>query len=53
MIVGNKSRFAIEFELDAVKFADPQLAEWNYGRIRWWCGGEEVGRYECDTTLLR
>jgi hypothetical protein len=51
MIVGDKERFGIEFELDAAKLADPKLAEWKYGRIRWWCGGEEVGRYEADTTL--
>jgi hypothetical protein len=51
MIVGNKERFGIEFELDAAKLADPKLAEWKYGRIRWWCGDEEVGRYEADTTL--
>jgi hypothetical protein len=51
MIIGNKERFGIEFELDAAKLADSKLTEWKYGRIRWWCGGEEVGRYEADTTL--
>ncbi|HKQ70888.1 MAG TPA: Imm42 family immunity protein [Polyangiaceae bacterium] len=51
MIVGDKERFGIEFELDAAKLANPKLTEWEYGRIRWWCGGEEVGRYEADTTL--
>lgn len=51
MIIGKKSRFAIEFELDAMKLADVRLAEWLYGRIRWWCCGEEVGLYEDDTTI--
>lgn len=51
MLVGDKSRFAIEFELDEEKLADPALAEWLYGRIRWWCGGEPVGLFDDDTTL--
>ena len=51
MMVGDKERFGIEFELDVAKLADPKLAEWKYGRIRWWCGGEAVGRCEADTTL--
>lgn len=51
MIIGNKNRFAIEFELDAVKLADPTLADWLYGRMCWWCGGEQVGRCEDDTTI--
>jgi hypothetical protein len=51
MMVGNKDRFAIEFDLDQAKLADSKLSEWKYGRVRWWCGGEEVGRYEPDTTL--
>lgn len=51
MIIGKKDRFAIEFELDATKLADPALAMWLYGRIRWWCGGEQVGTYEDDTTI--
>jgi hypothetical protein len=51
MIVGDKERFGIEFELDAAKLIDPKLAEWMFGRIRWWCGGEEVGRYDADTTI--
>ena len=42
MIVGDKERFGVEFELDAAKLTHPVLAEWKYGRIRWWCGGEEV-----------
>jgi hypothetical protein len=51
MIVGNKDRFGIEFELDAAKLADEKLIDWQFGRIRWWCGGQEVGRYEPDTSL--
>ena len=51
MIVGSKRRFGIEFQVDAAKQGDPQLAEWQYGRIRWWCGGTPVGLYEPDTTL--
>jgi hypothetical protein len=51
MIVGDKSRFAIEFDPDDVKLADPKLGEWLYGRLRWWCGRESVGRFEDDTTL--
>jgi Immunity protein 42 len=51
MIIGVKDRFAIEFELDAAKLADPTLAEWLHGRIRWWSGGEQIGRYEDDTTI--
>lgn len=51
MIIGDKRRFAIEFELDASKLADRDLAVWLYGRIRWWCGGDAIGRYESDATI--
>ncbi len=51
MLVGNKERFGIEFERELAKSSDPSLAQWEYGRIRWWCGGEAVGNYEPDTTL--
>src|SRR5262245_56626856 len=51
MIIGDKERFAIEFELDEEKLADIQISEWLYGRIRFWCGGEPVGRYEDNTTI--
>jgi hypothetical protein len=51
MIVGNQGRFAIEFALDSEAQADVARAAWLFGRIRWWCGGEPVGRYDGDTTL--
>ena len=51
MIIGDTDRFGIEFELDSAKLAEPTLTEWRYGRVRWWCSGEQVGRYETDTTL--
>lgn len=51
MIVGETSRFAIEFELDQGKLADAELAPWLFGRIRFWCCGERIGQYEADTTI--
>jgi hypothetical protein len=51
MIVGDKSRFAIEFELDQAKLADAEFAPWLFGRIRFWCCGDQVGQYEADTTI--
>ena len=51
MIFGDKARFGIECEVDAAQLADPKLTEWKYGRVRWWCGGEEVGRHDVDTPL--
>jgi hypothetical protein len=51
MIVGDVSRFAIEFELDQGKLGDAELAPWLFGRVRFWCCGEQIGRYEADTTI--
>lgn len=51
MMIGDKRRFAIEFELDEAKQRDPQLAPWLYGRVCWWAGNEAIGRYESDTTI--
>jgi hypothetical protein len=51
MVVGDEHRFAIDFEVDAGKQADAELAPWLYGRIRWWCHGQQIGRYEDDTTI--
>jgi hypothetical protein len=51
MIIGDVDRFGIEFELDYSKLSDPHLAEWLFGKIRWWCGGASVGRFEEDATL--
>lgn len=51
MKIGDKSRFAVEFELDPTGRTDPDLAFWLYGRIRWWCGNEPVGRYDDGATI--
>lgn len=51
MIVGDTRRFAIEFELDQGKLEDVELAPWLFGRIRFWCCGEQIGQYEADTTI--
>jgi hypothetical protein len=51
MIVGDISRFAIEFELEESKLTDAELAPWLFGWIRFWCCGEQIGRYEADTTI--
>src|SRR5690242_5046175 len=46
MIIGNPSRFAIEFELK------PQYGGvWMWGHLRYWCGGTEVGDFRIDTSL--
>lgn len=46
MIVGNKSRFAIEYEL-----ADQCGGEWLFGKICYWIGSKRVGDYESGTSL--
>jgi Immunity protein 42 len=51
MLVGDKNRFAIEFELDAEQLSDPDLREWLNGRICFWFSGKRVGEYEFETTL--
>lgn len=49
--IGDRERFAIEFDADADSFADQEEAEWMFGNIRWWCGGKIVGNYEQYTSL--
>ncbi|QRK08445.1 immunity 42 family protein [Archangium violaceum] len=46
MIIGDPSRFAVEFELD-----EHHEREWLLGRFCYWVGGERVGDYESGTTL--
>ncbi|WP_155981388.1 Imm42 family immunity protein [Nocardia sp. BMG111209] len=48
MLVGDRSRFGIEYELDAVGPGGPDRLP---GRLRWWCGGEPVGRYDVATSI--
>lgn len=46
MIIGNPSRFAIEFELK------PQYGGvWMWGHLRYWCVGTELGDFRIDTSL--
>ncbi|MEV6773509.1 Imm42 family immunity protein [Nocardia sp. NPDC051030] len=51
MLVGDRDRFAIEYELEAVPGGDVELRRWMFGRIRWWCGGTPVGRYDSTTAI--
>jgi hypothetical protein len=51
MLVGDRDRFAIEYELDPLHSGDAELGHWMFGRIRWWCGGDTVGRYEPNTAI--
>ena len=51
MLVGDKARFAVEFELDAEKARSPELGEWLFGTICFWCAGERVGLHDEETTL--
>jgi hypothetical protein len=51
MIIGDQSRFAVEFELHHEALSDPELADWQYGQVCWWCGGVQVGAYDPWTTL--
>ncbi len=46
MIIGKKSRFAIEWE-----FAADPVGMFLQGRVCFWVGGVRVGNYELDTTL--
>jgi len=50
VLVGDKERFAVEFALSGEKARHPDLREWLYGTISFWCGGERVGLHE-ETTL--
>lgn len=51
MLVGDRDRFAIEYELDHVPSGGAELGHWMFGRIRWWCGGDRVGRYQPNTAI--
>jgi hypothetical protein len=44
--LGDKSRFAVEYELD-MSFG----GEWMFGRFCYWCGGQAVGDYGLGTSL--
>jgi hypothetical protein len=46
MVVGDKARFAIEFELD-----DPPEGVWMIGLICYWICGQRVGDYDHVTSL--
>jgi hypothetical protein len=51
MFIGDKSRFAIEYELDETDLPPAEAARWLYGRICWWARGERIGTYaEHETT---
>jgi hypothetical protein len=51
VLIGDPDRFAIEYELEPAPNDDTALAHWMFGRIRWWCGGHAVGRYEPSTVV--
>lgn len=51
MLLGDRDRFAIEYELDPAPVGDVESGHWMFGRVRWWCGGEPVGRFEPETAL--
>ena len=46
MEYGNKTSFAVEFDLDK-----NHGGEWLYGRICFWIGGSQVGNFELGTSL--
>lgn len=46
MIIGNKKRFAIEFELD-----ENYGGIWLFGRICYWIDGKCIGDYDLGTSL--
>jgi len=46
MILGDKNRFAIEFELDS-----KPCGKWLYGKCCFWAEGEMLGEYELGTSL--
>ncbi|MCX4091333.1 Imm42 family immunity protein [Nocardia sp. alder85J] len=51
MLVGDRGRFGIEYELDAVEPEAPAGPRRMSGHIRWWCGGESVGHYHLATSI--
>lgn len=51
MVIGDKNRFAIQFEMNPDKQPDPALGEWLYGRICWWSCDQQIGSYDDATTI--
>lgn len=49
MLIGDRERFAIEYDIEPVH--DDTDSARRADRIRWWCGGEPVGHYEPATTI--
>lgn len=45
-VIGNPSKFAVEYELNAEHGDD-----WMYGKLCYWIGGERVGDYDTGTSL--
>jgi hypothetical protein len=45
-VVGEPSRFAVEYDLDA-----DHGGVWMFGRFCYWCGGTRVGDFELGTSL--
>lgn len=45
-IFGLRSSFATEFSL-----AEVSGGAWMFGHFRYWCGGQEVGDFNVDTSL--
>ena len=45
-IFGDRSRFAVEYDLD-----DDHGGEWLLGRFCYWCGGARIGDFELGTSL--
>lgn len=45
-VVGERSRFAVEYELD-----ENHGGEWMFGRFCYWCDGLQVGDFELGTSL--
>ncbi len=46
MIIGDRGRFAIEFQVD-----EPRLEHWLFGKLCYRVGGQEVGDYDLGGTL--
>ncbi len=46
MILGNKLKFAIEYELDK-----QYGGEWLFGKFCYWIGGQCIGNYDLGTSL--
>lgn len=50
-MIGDRSRFGIEFEIDADLLGDPEYSRWCFGRLRFWCGSMPIGAWEEVTAL--